>query len=120
MSSISDNNPKDEAQSDRIRDQQLAYTTRSEEYAPMPSTPSKHDEKIRRLDAAKAKFDQLLPELLKEHAGKYAAIIDDVVEIDEDKNRLLKTVIGKYGYKTMYLGKISREERVVFIPSPQL
>jgi hypothetical protein len=118
MSNTSNNNPKDEAQSDRIRDQQLAYTTRSKEYPPKPSTPLKNEEKIRRLDAAKAKFEQLLPELLREHAGKYAVILDDSVEIDQDKNRLLKTVIKKYGYKTMYLGKISTEERTVFVPTP--
>jgi len=120
MSSTSDDKPKDEAQSDRIRDQQLIYTTSSTERLQKNTSTSKHEEKIRRLDTAKAKFDQLLPELLIEHAGKYAAIIDDYVEIDEDKNRLLKTVIEKYGYKTMYVGKISREERIVFVPSPQL
>lgn len=62
----------------------------------------------------------MLPELLKEHAGKYAAVIDDSVEIDEDKSRLLKTVIEKYGYKTMYVSKITEEESVVFVPSPQI
>jgi len=120
MSSTSDNNPKDEAQSDRVRDQQLAYTTPSKERLQKTLSSSKHDEKVRRLYAAKAKFVQLLPNLLKEHKGKYAAVIDDFVEIHEDKETLIKIVLEKYGYRSMYMGEITTEQRVVRLRSPRI
>lgn len=120
MSSTSDNNQKDEAQSQRIQDQQLAYTTPNKEHSQKTSASLIHDEKVRRLDAAKAKFEQLLPELLKEHEGKYAAVVDDQVEIHEDKYKLFKIVLEKYGYKTMYVNKITREKRVIRLRSPRI
>lgn len=120
MSSTSDDNPEDDTQSDRIRDQQLTYSTPSKEHLQKASTSSEHDEKVRRLYAAKAKFDQLLPELLKKHKGKYAAVIDNSVEIHEDKETLIKIVLEKYGYRSMYMGEITTEERVVRRRSPRI
>jgi len=120
MSITLDNNPNDDAQSDRIRDQQLAYSTPSKERLQKTSSTSKHDEKLQRLDKAKVKFEQLLPELLKEHEGEYAAVVDDQVEIHEDKYKLFKIVLEKYGYKTMYVNKITREKRVIRLRSPRI
>jgi hypothetical protein len=80
----------------------------------------KHDEKLQRFEAARKKFEQILPELLKEHEGKFAAVVDDHVEIHEDETQLLKMVIEKYGYKTMYVDRISLEKRAVRMRSPRI
>jgi len=120
MSSTSENNEKDEAQSDRIRDQQLVYATSSTKRLQKNTSTFKHDEKLQRFEAARKKFEQILPELLKEHKGKFAAVIDDHVEIHEDETQLLEMVIEKYGYKTMYVDRISLEKRVVRMRSPRI
>lgn len=83
-------------------------------------SPVKQDEKKMRLDAARVKFERLLPQLLKEHQGKYAVIIDDHVEIDEDEERLFKTAVEEYGYRTMYIGQIIREKKIVRMRSPRI
>lgn len=92
----------------------------SSEYRNYYCIHSERDEKALRLEAVRAKFDKLLPELLKKYAGQYAAVVDDFVEIHEDKEILLKMVIEKYGYRSIYLGQITREPRVVRMRSPRI
>ena len=70
---------------------------------------------------AKEKFEGLLPELIEQHNGKYVVIINDNVEIGNDEDLLLKRVIDKYGYQTMYLSKITGDEQPAMrLRSPKL
>jgi hypothetical protein len=78
------------------------------------------DEKMLRLKTGRAKFKKLLPDLLKKHEGKYATIIDGQVEIHENEEQLFKNVIEQYGYKSMYIGLITHENKVTRIRSPRI
>jgi len=120
MSSTSDDNPKDEAESLSVKDSSLAYPATSLHRSTQTRSSSKDDEKLQRFEAAQKKFEQLLPELLKEHKGKYAAVIGDFVEIHEDEEALIKIVLEKYGYRSMYMGEITTEKRVVRMRSPRM
>ena len=81
---------------------------------------SKFDLKLKKFMQAKAKFNQLLPELLKKHKGKYVAIIGEKIEIGDDKALLFEKVNKKYGSQTMYLSKITEQKKVVRLRSPKL
>jgi len=81
---------------------------------------SKFDLKLQKFTQAKAKFNQLLPELLKKHKGKYVAIIGENIEIGEDKDFLFEAVNKKYGSQTMYLSKITEQKKAVRLRSPKL
>ena len=81
---------------------------------------SKFDLKFQKFKEAKAKFNQLLPELLKKHKGKYVAIIGENIEIGDDKDSLFEEVNKKYGSQTMYLSKITEQKKAVRLRSPKL
>jgi hypothetical protein len=81
---------------------------------------SKFDLKLQKFKEAKAKFNQLLPDLLKKYEEKYVAIIGDNIEIGDDKNSLFERINKKYGSQTMYLSKITKQKRVVRLRSPKL
>jgi len=81
---------------------------------------SKFDLKLQKFKEAKAKFNQLLPDLLKKYKEKYVAIIGDNIEIGDDKNSLFERINKKYGSQTMYLSKITKQKRVVRLRSPKL
>ena len=95
-------------------------TARTNEQQPRTRRDLLRDEKRKRFESAKAKFESLLPELMKEHEDRYAAVVDDIIEIHDDKSALLDMVIAKYGYRSMYVGRISNEPRVVRTRSPRL
>jgi hypothetical protein len=95
-------------------------TNRSKSQSKKMPLAVERDEKLLRLEAARRKFQKLLPELLKAHEGKYVAVINGFIEIHQDKQTLLKTVIEKYGYHTMYLSLITKEEKVVRMRSPRI
>ena len=72
------------------------------------------------LKEVRDKFYELLPILLKEHKGKYAAVGANFVEIHENKYELFKIVLKKYGYKTIYLNEITFENKAVRFHSPRI
>ncbi|GFP43604.1 hypothetical protein HKBW3C_02734, partial [Candidatus Hakubella thermalkaliphila] len=51
--------------------------------------------------------------------NKYVAILDNkIVDSDEDFSSLAKRVYAKFGYRAIYMPKVTREEEVIHIPSP--
>lgn len=98
----------------------LKYPEKDKERSKQPTPLRERDEKTACLEAARTKFEKLLPELLKKYEGQYVALVDNFVEIHEDKENLLKMVIEKYGYRSMYLGQITRKQRVVRMRSPRI
>jgi len=81
---------------------------------------TKFEIKKEKFEQAKQKYYKLLPELLKTHKGKYVAIVNDNVEVGEDRETLLDIVYEKYGSQTMYLGEVSEKKRTVRITRPKL
>lgn len=59
--------------------------------------------------------------LLQRYRGKYVAIVDRaVVDHDRDFNALAERVFGRFGYRSIYMPRVQREEVVVRIRSPRL
>ena len=60
-------------------------------------------------------------EIEKNYLGKYIAIIDNkVVDFSEDFSELSKQVYKKYGYKTIFMTYVSKEEPFVKAPFPRV
>lgn len=96
------------------------YIGRTKQQSAKLSPRIERDEKMLRFEAARTKFRKLLPALLNDHEGKYAAIIDDHVEINDNEEKLFKAVMEQYGYKSMYIGQITREQKVAKMRSPRI
>ncbi|MCH8018309.1 hypothetical protein IH785_00520 [candidate division KSB1 bacterium] len=75
--------------------------------------PNTKSEKLKKLTEARNKFYELLQDLIRDHKGKYVAIVNGNVEIDSDKDVLLERVIQKHGYVSMYFDKISDKQKVI-------
>lgn len=73
----------------------------------------KFEEELEKYKRAKQQFMKLLPELLKKHEGKFAAVVNGDLEIDDNEEGLLDHVAEKYGDVSMYLGRISQEEKAI-------
>jgi plasmid stability protein len=59
--------------------------------------------------------------LLQRYRGEYVAIVDRaVVDHDRDFNALAERVFGRFGYRSIYMPRVQREEVVVRIRSPRL
>ena len=69
-----------------------------------------HDEELEKFNKAKEAFYIKLPELIVEHEGKYAAIIDDDIIIDEKEEAVFEKTTKEYGDITMYIGEIVDEK----------
>ncbi len=68
-------------------------------------------------------FKELLPQLISQpkYAGKFIAIIKGQIEgVDTEKIGLVKKMYGKFGNIKMYVGKVSSEDRVRIIDSPEI
>ncbi len=62
---------------------------------------------------AKKQFIEQLPKLLKNHYGKFAAVSQGHIEIGDDRKSLRNLMIEKYGYTSMYMGKIGEKKRII-------
>ncbi|MBI1914403.1 MAG: hypothetical protein HYS12_06640 [Planctomycetes bacterium] len=83
--------------------------------APVVELPVPAENKWQREHRA---FLRLLPELLKTHKGKYAAIHEEqCVDSDEDQITLALRVYARYGYIPIHVGLVAEEQPVVRIPS---
>ncbi|MBT9167243.1 MAG: hypothetical protein DDT19_00568 [Syntrophomonadaceae bacterium] len=64
-------------------------------------------------------FAQNKEEIVADYDNKYVAILDNkIVDSDEDFSSLAKRVYAKFGYRAIYMPKVTREEEVIHIPSP--
>lgn len=70
-----------------------------------------YENELEKYDKAKEFFQDRLPELLKEHRGKYACSIEGRIEIGENKKELLKRVIKRVGFTSMYIAKIEEDKK---------
>lgn len=60
-------------------------------------------------------------ELLKEYENKFIAIVNnEVVDSDEDFPALAKRVYKKFGYKDIFMPKLTKEREILHIPTPFL
>lgn len=59
--------------------------------------------------------------LLPRYPGEYVAIIDGaVVDHDHDFSALAERVFGRFGYRSIYMPRVQRDEAVVRIRSPRV
>ena len=59
--------------------------------------------------------------LLQRYRGEYVAIVDGaVVDHDRDFSALAERVFGRFGYRSIYMPRVQRDEAVVRIRSPRL
>ena len=72
-----------------------------------------YEKELAKYEVAKEEFMRLLPDLLKKHKGKYAAIAEGKLEIGDDKTELRNRIVDKYGPVSMYLSQITRGKRVI-------
>ena len=62
-------------------------------------------------------FLRLLPELLKTHKDKYAAIHEErCVDTDEDEIALALRVYARYGYIPIHVGLVAEQPRLMRSP----
>ncbi len=75
---------------------------------------------LSRLQAERAAFRRLLPELLKTHRGQFVAIQDGrVVNADTDESALARRVLVQ-GRKPVYIQEVRAEPRVYDLSSPEV
>lgn len=59
--------------------------------------------------------------LLQRYQGEYVAIVNGaVVDHDRDFSALAKRVFDRFGYRSIYMPRVQREEAVVRIRSPRI
>ncbi|MCD6564278.1 MAG: hypothetical protein J7K23_10265 [Thermoproteales archaeon] len=80
-------------------------------------------EYIMRIEEEREAFQKLKKKLLRDprYRGRYIAVYQGkIVGIGEEKGELARKVYKKYGYVPIYIGKISREDIHIKVPSPEL
>ena len=87
--------------------------------APVVSLPANSNERWRRERLA---FQQLLPRLLEDSAGKFVAIHEgQVVVCGDDKISVAQQAYSLCGYVPIYVGHVSAEPQMLIrIPTPRL
>lgn len=71
-----------------------------------------------KLDREMRAFQQLLPELLKTHRGRYVAVHEGrVVGEGDDQIVVAKTAYAEFGYLPILVRQVTDTPRVVSIPS---
>src|SRR5713101_6528333 len=84
---------------------------------PAVRTPIPLDPKFVREEDA---FQQLLPELLKSHRGKYVAVHEEqVVDAGDDQIELALRAYKRYGYIPIYVTLVTDQPRIERITSPR-
>ncbi len=75
-------------------------------------------EQLQCLEPNRIAFQQLLPELLKIHRNQFVAIYQGrLVDADPDRIVLVQCTRAQ-GYRPVYIQKVTKEPRVVELPSP--
>jgi hypothetical protein len=76
---------------------------------------------IKEFEKGKKFFEENLNKLLKDYEDEFIAIIRGrVVDHSKSKKELVKRVFEKHGYTPMYIQLVSKEKRVVELPSPEI
>jgi prevent-host-death family protein len=76
-------------------------------------------EQLQRLEPNRTAFQQFLPELLKTHKNQFVAIHQGkLVDADSERVALVQRTRTK-GYRPVYIQKVTREPRIVELPSPE-
>jgi len=66
-------------------------------------------------------FELNKEEMLRIYEGRYIAIFDkNVIDTDENFENLARRVYSAYGYITIYITKVEKDNSLVNIPSPAL
>lgn len=80
----------------------------------------KENTKEEELESLRKRFYDLLPMLSRKHAGKYVAVGDDFVEINENEDELFDIVLKKHGYRTIYLNQIVTTNKGFKLRGPRI
>jgi len=87
---------------------------RERHIAPLPS-PDDEWERDRQA------FEVMRGELLKTHKGQFVAILNNqVVDADVEIGTLAKRVYARFGYRPIYMQKVTEQPRVARIFSPRV
>ena len=87
---------------------------RERHIAPLPS-PDDEWERDRQA------FEVMRGELLKTHKGQFVAILNNqVVDADVEIGTLAKRVYARFGYRPIYMQKVTEQPRVARIVSPRV
>jgi hypothetical protein len=78
------------------------------------------DENEDMYEKSRKKFLSELPNMLEKYEGKYAAFINNDIEIDDSEERLVLKIIQKHGNIPFYLDKVTAEENDIPIMSPKI
>ena len=66
-------------------------------------------------------FERMQNELLKTHKGQFVAILNNqVVDADAEIGTLARRVYDRFGYRPIYMQKVTEQPRVVRILSPRV
>jgi PHD/YefM family antitoxin component YafN of YafNO toxin-antitoxin module len=66
-------------------------------------------------------FERMRNELLKTHKGQFVAILNNqVVDADAEIGTLAKRVYARFGYRPIYMQKVTEQPRVARILSPRV
>ena len=66
-------------------------------------------------------FERMRSELLKTHQGQFVAILNDqVVDTDAEIGTLARRVYTRFGYRPIYMQKVTEQPRVARIFSPRV
>jgi PHD/YefM family antitoxin component YafN of YafNO toxin-antitoxin module len=65
----------------------------------------------------KAAFERMKPELMKQHPGKCVAVVGgQVVEVGEDKIKVIEKVRERFGHVSMYVQWVTTQPRIYHFP----
>ncbi len=65
----------------------------------------------------KAAFEQMKPELMKQYPGKCVAVVGgQVVEVGEDKIKVIEKVRERFGHVSMYVQWVVDQSRIYHFP----
>jgi len=66
-------------------------------------------------------FERMRNELLKTHKGQFVAILNNqVVDADAEISTLARRVYARFGYRPIYMQKVTEQPRVARILSPRV
>ena len=70
-------------------------------------------------ERARQAFERMRSELVKTHKGRFVAILNNqVVDTDSEIGTLARRVYAKFGYRSIYMQKVTEQPRVARIFSP--
>lgn len=85
------------------------------------SHPPQPAESLSGFEREKAAFERMKPELMKQYLGKCVAVVDgQVVEVGEDKIKVIEKVRERFGRVPMYVQWVTAQPRVYHFPHRQV